>query len=83
MPFWRTLRRAVGGSDPRYWHVPGFLEMRLRSDARQRAAFGVALGLAVGGPCLALVLVLAPSDEGVKAWTLGGAPTVLVARHRF
>ncbi len=70
MSSWQKWRRALGGSDPRHWRVPGFLAMRLRNDHGKRAWWATGVGLCGGGVFAAILLALSPPDELGKAWLL-------------
>ncbi len=63
MVSWTKVRRALGGSDPRHWRVPGLLEMQLRGDYGTRAAFSAGVGIGIAGPLAGLMLAIAPPDQ--------------------
>lgn len=59
----------MGGSDPRYWRVPGLVAMRLRGDHFRRAVFACGIGLGIAGPIAAVMLAIAPPEDlGWAAW---------------
>ncbi len=63
MSSWTKVRRTLGGSDPRHWRVPGFLEMRLRGDHARRAVFSIGVGFGIAGPLAGIMLAIAPPDQ--------------------
>jgi hypothetical protein len=71
MSSWTKVRRAMGGSDPRHWRVPGFLEMHLRGDHGRRVLFAMGVGVGIAAPLAAFMLAIAPPDEVLKAILLG------------
>lgn len=83
MGFWTAVRRTLGGSDARYWRIPGFLRLRLRRDASLRAAFGVLVGVGAAGPVLAILLATAPAGQWTKAVLLGALLALAIGALAF
>ncbi|MCB9939912.1 MAG: WD40 repeat domain-containing protein [Planctomycetaceae bacterium] len=83
MSSWTKVRRVMGGSDPRHWRVPGFLEMQMRGDYRKRSAFAIGVGIGIASPLVAVMLAIAPPEDIGMAVLLSLLLVLVMAAFMF